>query len=164
MGYFFVFVASNEIDKGFLPLETCRIKRPLTIYIYYFLSKIVGNNYVYFKLINDIILYISIIGLFFIGKNLKISQLKLITASFSIASIFSIQWFVSEFTEFYCLPLIVLANYLHVKNNMQLQKYIGFLFGLSFLINQGSILFFLPIVIDNLKAIYKVRKIFQDCS
>ena len=155
-------VASNEIDKGFLPLETqWESKGPLTIYIYYLLSKIVGNNYVYFKLINDIILYISIIGLFFIGKKLKISRLKTITASFSVASIFSIQWFVSEFTEFYCLPLIVLANYLHVKNNKQLQKYIGFLFGLSFLINQGSILFFLPIVIDNLKANYKIKKDFS---
>ena len=113
------------------------IKGTLTIYIYYFLSKIVGNNYVYFKLINDIILYISIIGLFLLEKTKNIT-IKTYYRFFSIASIFSIQWFVSEFTEFYCLPLIVLANYLHVKNNKQLQKYIGFLFGLSFLINQGS--------------------------
>ena len=35
------------------------------------------------------------------------------------------------------------------------------MFGLSFLINQGSILFFLPIVIDNLKANYKIKKDFS---
>ena len=55
-------VASNEIKYGFLPFETqWESKGPLTIYVYYFLSFISGNNYVLFKLLNDLILFFTIL-------------------------------------------------------------------------------------------------------
>ena len=75
-------------------------------------------------------------------------QSKQYFSAILLTSIFSIQWFVSEYTEFFCLPLIGIANYLHLKNKEKNKNYIGFIFGISFLINQGSVLFFLPIVID----------------
>ena len=142
-------VASNEIKYGFLPLETqWESKGPLTIYVYYFLSFISGNNYVLFKLLNDLILFFTILIFISITKMYDSKQSKKYFSAILLTSIFSIQWFVSEYTEFFCLPLIGIANYLHLKNKEKNKKYIGFIFGISFLINQGSVLFFLPIVID----------------
>lgn len=141
-------VAANEIDNGFIPMETqWESKGPLTIYIYYFLSNFVESNYVLFKLINDIILFVSIYILFIKLNILDSNKNRHVLIGFFLLSAFSIQWFVSEFTEFYCLPLIAYANYLFLKKEKKYDKYIGFCFGLSFLINQGSILFFIPILI-----------------
>ena len=140
-----------RLDNGSIPLETqWESKGPLTIYIYYFLSNLVGSNYVLFKLINDIILFVS--TYIFLSKLniLDSNKNRNFLAGLFLLSAFSIQWFVSEFTEFYCLPLIAYANYLFLKKEKKYDKYIGLCFGLSFLINQGSILFFIPILTRNL--------------
>lgn len=140
-------VAANEINLGYTPLETqWESKGPLTIYIYYFFSELVNSNYLYFKLLNDILLFMTICIFINILKLKGISDKKYLIASMFIITIFSIQWFVSEFTEFYCLPLIALGNYYFIKNNSQSSLYIGLLFGLAFLINQGSVLFLIPIL------------------
>ena len=53
-------VASQEINKGFLPFETqWESKGPLFLYLYNFISNIAGRNFVYFKLINDFILFLT---------------------------------------------------------------------------------------------------------
>ncbi len=144
-------VASNEINYGYIPFETqWESKGPLAIYIYFLLSKIVGVNYVYFKLLNDFILFLTIFIFVGIFKLYDSSKTRYIFFAFLLSSIFSIQWFVSEFTEFYCLPLIAYSNYLYIKNKNSNHKIIGFLFGLSFLINQGSILLYFPILLDSL--------------
>ena len=141
-------VAANEINLGYIPLETqWESKGPLTIYIYYFFSKLANSNYLYFKLLNDIVLFITICIFISTLKLKGLSDKRYLIASMFIITIFSIQWFVSEFTEFYCLPLIALSNYYFIKNNSQSSLYIGLLFGLAFLINQGSVLFFIPILI-----------------
>lgn len=155
-------VAANEINLGYIPFEMqWESKGPLAIYIYYFLSLLGGDNYVYFKLLNDFILFLSIIIFIASAKKYKSSQMQVIFSALLLTSIFSIQWFVSEFTEFYCLPLIAFANYLYSKENFNYQKYVGFLFGLSFMINQGSVLFFLPILINNFLASYKNKKLIK---
>ena len=140
--------AANEINLGKVPLETqWESKGPLTIYVYYFLSEITNSNYVYFKILNDILFFVTICILI---STLKLQDNKIngnVLAPLFIISIFSIQWFVSEFTEFYCLPLIALGNYYFIKNNSSTSIFIGLCFGLSFLINQGSILFIFPLII-----------------
>ena len=134
-------VASNEIDLGNIPLESqWESKGPLTIYIYYLLSKITFSNYVFFKLLNDLILFTTIIITFVIFKKLDQRPLIRLLGCFFLVSVFSIHWFVSEFTEFYCLPLIALANYIFYLDKRFKNQFIGLLFGFSFLINQGSIL------------------------
>tara|TARA_B100000989_G_scaffold166659_1_gene124609 strand:+ start:23715 stop:25439 length:1725 start_codon:yes stop_codon:yes gene_type:complete len=148
-------VASNEINQGFIPLETqWESKGPLTIYIYYLISLLVNSNYIFFKLINDLILFLTIV---IFSKNIKQYEFKkgkiYFYASFLLISIFSIRWFISEYTEFYCLPLIAYANYLYVEDTKTKEKYIGLLFGISFLINQGSVLLFFPILIHTILKI-----------
>jgi hypothetical protein len=139
--------AANEINLGFIPMETqWESKGPLTIYIYYFLAEVVNSNYLYFKILNDILLFGTICILISTFKLQDKKTNGYILASIFIISIFSIQWFVSEFTEFYCLPLIALSNYLFIKNKKEKTSLIGLCFGLSFLINQGSVLFIFPII------------------
>ena len=145
-------VASNEIKLGNIPLESqWESKGPLTIYIYYLLSKITFSNYVFFKLLNDLILFTTIIITFAIFKKLDQRLLIRLLGCFFLVSVFSIHWFVSEFTEFYCLPLIALANYIFYSDKRFKNQLIGLLFGLSFLINQGSILLIFPLLLMLLK-------------
>ena len=59
------------------------------------------------------------------------------------------RWYVSEYSEFYCLLLISISYFLYIKI-LELQKifYInGFLISLSSLINQASLLFIIPYII-----------------
>lgn len=158
-------VASNEIDLGNIPLESqWESKGPLTIYIYYFLSKITFSNYVFFKLLNDLILFLTIIITFSIFKKIDQRPLMSLLATFFLVSVFSIHWFVSEFTEFYCLPLIALANYVFYSDKRFKNQLIGLLFGLSFLINQGSILLIFPLLLMLIKDSSSTSIFFKSLS
>ena len=158
-------VASNEIALGNIPLESqWESKGPLTIYIYYFLSKITFSNYVFFKLLNDLILFTTIIITFSIFKKLDQRPLISLLGSFFLVSVFSIHWFVSEFTEFYCLPLIALANYVFYSDKRFKNQLIGLLFGLSFLINQGSILLIFPLLLMLIKESSSTSIFFKSLS
>ena len=66
-------LASQEIGRGFIPYETqWESKGPLLLYLYYFLSHIVDGNYVYFKLINDLFIFLTAILIFTgVYKNTK---------------------------------------------------------------------------------------------
>jgi hypothetical protein len=144
-------VASNEIDRGFIPLQTqWESKGPLTMYIYYLISTFVNSNYVLFKLMNDIVLFLT---LFILLKKLDLidsNKNRHYFICLFLLSTYSNRWFVSEFTEFYCLPIIAFANYLYLKKLKYHTLFIGICFGLSFLINQGSIIFFIPIILMTL--------------
>ena len=67
-------VASSEVGRGYIPNETqWESKGPLFLYLYYFFSKIVNNNYILFKFLNDIILFSfgSYFIFFYLFKNKK---------------------------------------------------------------------------------------------
>ena len=85
-------VASQEIGRGFIPYETqWESKGPLLLYLYYFLSHIVDGNYVYFKLINDLFLYLTAILIFSgVYKNTKNKYISIISGlSFLIITVMS---------------------------------------------------------------------------
>ena len=154
-------VASQEINNGFLPLETqWESKGPLFFYLYNIISNIVDNNYVLFRLANDILLLIVTITLFHISlyktKNLNLS---FFSGLFFIV-LTSIVWYVSEYSELYSLIFISNA-YLIFKNEKR--KYfvfnVGILLGLSTLINQGTVLFLIPFLIT---LIQKKEKVFAN--
>ena len=64
-------VASQEINLGYLPLETqWESKGPLFFYMYNIVSNIVNNSYILFRLANDILLLIVTIMLFNITLNI----------------------------------------------------------------------------------------------
>ena len=139
-------VASQEISKGFLPLETqWESKGPLLFYIYFFISELVNNNYLYFRLFNDLVLFCSILLIFKIVDEKKGKKNALLSAII-FTLITSFEWFVSEFSEIYCLLLLGIINYLHLRMESLNKKYfvIGALFSVSTLINQGTVLFIVP--------------------
>ena len=138
-------VASQEVGLGYIPFETSwESKGPLLFYIYYLLNLISFKSYIYFRIVNDLI--IVIISFLII----KIIQLKHNNYFISYASglmfvvLTSKEWYVSEFTEIYCIAVLSFAIYLKEKDGFSKLNIVAILLSLSSLINQGSILFILP--------------------
>ncbi len=145
-------VAAQEVGRNHIPFETqWESKGPLFLYLYYFISQIASNNLVHFKLLNDLFIFLTSIIIFLSvykvsDKNKFISTVS----SLLFLLITSFQWYVSEFSEIYCLPLLGIIYYLYklnLKKNVTL-FFIGFLFSLSTLINQGTILFVIPYLLQ----------------
>ena len=92
-------VASQEIGLGNLPLETqWESKGPMLLYIYYFISELVDKNYIYFRIFNDFILFISIFLIYkIVNKTTNNSSLK------SVLSMFIFTLLVSFLTSSYLL-------------------------------------------------------------
>ena len=109
-------VASQEINKGFLPFETqWESKGPLFLYLYNFISNIAGGNFVYFKLINDFILFLTSIFLFLsLRLNYKEKESAIFPTLLFIL-ITSHVWFISELSEIYCLVFLSISYYIYKK-------------------------------------------------
>ena len=146
-------VASQEIGSGYIPYETqWESKGPLFLYLYFIVSEISGNNLVYFKILNDVLIYISSLLIFNI---VYFKSKKNIFSSIFSALLFilvtSHEWFVSEFSEIYCLIFIGYATLIFIKKNnltsLSHYYFIGFLISCSTLINQGSVVFLIPYLI-----------------
>tara|TARA_Y100001958_G_C21245771_1_gene575694 strand:+ start:1795 stop:3492 length:1698 start_codon:yes stop_codon:yes gene_type:complete len=154
-------VASQEIGLGYLPLETqWESKGPLLLYIYYFISELVGKNYIYFRLFNDFILFISILIIFKIVKDTSSkSTWKAVLSMLFFTLITSFEWFISEFSEIYCLIILGIIYLVFIKFENSSTKFfvIGFLFSICTLINQGTIVFAIPYFIT---SVYKIK--YQD--
>ena len=140
-------VASREINEGFIPLETqWESKGPLFLYLYNFFSIISNKNYIFFRLVNDIILFISVVFLYLSIIIKTNNKIKAFFSSLLFILIISHVWFVSEFSEIYCLAILssiyfIFNKYEHKKNVLGV---IGFLFAISTLINQGTVVFLIP--------------------
>ena len=155
-------VASIEVSEGYLPMETqWESKGPLLFYIYEYLFDISNSNYVNFRLLSDFVLYLVSLIIFFIVYILTEKRvLKGFMSSVLFILLTSKVWYVSEFSELYCLFFISLAylfNLLIKKENLR-YFIVGLLVSLSSLINQGSLLFLIPFIttsIFNNKKSYK---------
>ena len=146
-------VATYDVENGNLPYTTqWETKGPLLVYIYSFISLIAGKSYVFFRIINDIVLFLIVFVLFKISmilskKNKAISYFSALLFS----SIFGMRWYVSEFSEVYCILFLSISYWIHLtneKNNYKKLIFTGALISLSSLINQVSILFLIPIFFD----------------
>ena len=148
-------VASIEVGQGNIPMETqWESKGPVLFYLYYFFNLIANGNYIYFRLINDVLLFIISLFIFwsvYIDSNKD--KAKGFFSSMFFILLTSKVWYVSEFSELYCLFFISLAYLLStlLKNKISVNFIEGLLIGISSLINQGSVLFLIPFVIKNLK-------------
>ena len=139
-------VASQEINMGYLPLETqWESKGPLFFYMYNIVSNIVNNSYILFRLANDILLLIVTIMLFNITlTNSQNFNLSIFTGLFFIV-LTSIVWYVSEYSELYSLLFISISyRIFQIENDRYFKFIVGVLLGLSTLINQGTVLFLIP--------------------
>ena len=142
-------VASQEINMGYLPLETqWESKGPLFFYMYNFVSNIVNNSYILFRLANDILLLIVTIMLFNISlTNSQNFNLSIFTGLFFIV-LTSIVWYVSEYSELYSLLFISISyRIFQIEKDRYFKFIVGLLLGLSTLINQGTVLFLIPFLI-----------------
>ena len=139
-------VASQELEQGNLPFSTqWESKGPLNNIFFFLLSSFVGKNYVLFKLLNDLLIYFIILNLYYyLQKKSKNNSLNYVSLVF-FTVLFSTKWYVSEYTEFYCLIIISYVHYFYLKKSYSKSKFlfIGILFSFSVLINQGSLIIIL---------------------
>ena len=143
-------VAAQEINSGFIPLETqWESKGPLLLYLYNFFSIASNKNYIVFRLVNDLILFISVLFLYLTVFKSTGDKVKAFLSSLLFILITSYVWFVSEFSEIYCLAILSIIYYLFntYEHTNKLLLSIGFLFGVSTLINQGTVIFLIPYLI-----------------
>ena len=160
-------VAAQEIGNGYIPFETqWESKGPLFLYLYFIISEISGNNLIYFKILNDVLIFISSLLIF---EVVYVKSKKNILTSFISALLFilltSHEWFVSEFSEIYCLVFIGYATLIFIKKNNHRSLnhfyFIGFLISCSTLINQGSVIFLIPYLIKVVFNENKGTKLFR---
>ena len=143
-------VASQDIANGNVPNQyQWESKGPILFYFYYFLMLISGKNFLIFKLLNDLLLIAITIFLYLTIYELSNKdKLKSIFSSLLFLVLMSQPWAVGEYSEIYSLFFISFASYLMVGKISGRYKYIyiGTLIALSTLVNQGTILFALPIL------------------
>jgi hypothetical protein len=143
-------VASQDIANGNVPNQyQWESKGPVLFYFYYLLMLFAGKNFLIFKLLNDLILIIITIFLYLTIYELSNKdKLKSIFSSLLFLVLMSQSWAVGEYSEIYSLFFISCASYLMVAKISDRYKYIyiGTLLALSTLVNQGTILFALPIL------------------
>jgi hypothetical protein len=143
-------VASQDIANGNVPNQyQWESKGPVLFYFYYLLMLFAGKNFLIFKLLNDLILIVITIFLYLTIYELSNkNKLKSIFSSLLFLVLMSQSWAVGEYSEIYSLFFISCASYLMVAKISDRYKYIyiGTLLALSTLVNQGTILFALPIL------------------
>lgn len=138
-------VASQDIGNGYIPFEASwESKGPLNYYVFHVLNLISLKNYLYFRLINDlVILFISLL-IFKIVNKQNSSFIVSFASGLLFIGLVSKDWYVSEFTEIYCIFILAICIYLKEKTSNKNIILISLLLSINSLINQGSILFILP--------------------
>ena len=145
-------VTSQDIGNNNLPNEAqWESKGPLLAYFYYFISIFSGKNLVIFKLINDLLVFLIALSIFLISDTKeKPLYIYSIVGSIFFILLMSQPWGVVEYSELYSLLFISYAFLIHKKNMKNKNKtfFIGFLLGLSTLINQGTVFFIFPYILN----------------
>ena len=146
-------VASQGIDFSNLPFETqWESKGPMFLYLYKLIQIIVGKNFVYFKIFNDLILFVISLFLFLTlekyTKNLIIS----FSSSLFFLSLTSHEWYTSELSELHCLMFISIAIYFDSisDDKKDYSNVVIFLLSCSILINQSTAIFGIIFLIKHL--------------
>jgi hypothetical protein len=158
-------VASNEIFRGFLPNETqWESKGPVLIYMYSLLLKIAGGNFLIFKVINDILLFMISLILYVSTIKVKSNVKKPNLMPPTLFILFMSQpWGLSGYSEIYSLLFISYSYYLYKSNPAKHTYYlIGIFLALSTLVNQGTVLYlvgFFLILFNKKNAKHNLRKI-----
>ena len=144
-------IATQDIKSGFLPNQTqWESKGPIFIYLYFFLSNIAQGSLVIFKLLNDLLLFLTAVFLF----ELLLQKLNNMTISISGSTLFlllmSQSWALSGYSELYALFFISIAILIISKFKYSNIHYIyaGFILSIATLINQGTAIFIIPILIS----------------
>ena len=147
-------VASQKVGINELPFETqWESKGPLFMYMYNFISFLSNENFVFFKILNDVILFFIASILFLTIFSNRNVQSAFFGTLFFICLV-SYVWYHSEFSEIYCLVFISLHFYF-VKNKEMTLKNIflaSVLLSMSTLINQATFIFYLSLFLFLVKS------------
>ena len=136
-------VTSLDIGRGNLPLENqFENKPPLLFLIYYLFSLLAEGNLLPIKIYNDLILFLSIVVLYFIIKSNKNFRLEAFISSLLFILLTSNYWFHPGFSEIFSLFFLSLSYLNLIKSNNKYKFFIsGLIFSLSTLVNIGSTIF-----------------------
>ena len=137
-------VVAMDIDRGYIPLENqWESKGPLLFYIYNVLYKLSFQNFVYFKILNDLILFLISLFLFLSISRKNGSVIGGLSSSFLFIILMGQTYAQAEYSEVYSLLFISAAYYFlsSKKINKRNLFIVSSLFSLSTLVNQGAVLF-----------------------
>lgn len=138
-------VASQNVGLSELPYEKqWDSKGPLFMYLYNFISFISNDDFVFFKLSNDILLFSVSIFLFKSSLIYTKQKLQAIFPVLFFLSVTSYVWYISEYSELYCLFFISIHYYVLKRYRLTVFSVIlvSLLISLSSLINQSTAIFF----------------------
>lgn len=144
-------VASNQLSDGFLPYEELwESKGPMLLYMYHFVLNFVSGNYITFKIANDVLLFL--IAVIFYKTSLinsKNNYFKSVVATTVLILLMSQPWALSGYSELYALVFLSLALFLYKKLHFRQRHFFtGFFLSLATLVNQGTILFLFPFLLN----------------
>ena len=146
-------VSSLDISRGSLPYENQWESKQSFYYLYYLFIYLSGKNYIYFRVLNDLFIYIFAIFIYFIGvsKNNKGKNHSLFFSLFYLA-LLSNTWATVESSEIYSLLFLSISYIIFdkISNNRYLIIH-GTLFSISIFINIGTAIFALPYFVKILK-------------
>lgn len=137
-------VASQNVGSLQLPYQTqWESKGPLFMYLYNLLSFFSGDSFIYFKILNDLIVFFIVLVLFLTLKKFS-SDINSypILGVLLLSCLFSYIWYHNEHSELYVL--IFLSVHFYLLNKVQTPGVIFFsllLASLATLINQSTIIF-----------------------
>lgn len=137
-------VVAMDIDRGYIPLENqWESKGPLLFYMYNFIYKISFQNFVYFKIVNDLILFLISLFLFLTISKKNKNVIRGLSSSFLFIILMGQTFAQAEYSEVYSLLFISSAYYLLSTKSINKRNLfiVSLLFSLSTLVNQGTVLF-----------------------
>lgn len=138
-------VVAMDIDRGYIPLENqWESKGPLLFYLYNLFYKLSFKNFVYFKIVNDLILFlISLFLLFTVSKKSRRVSVGGVSSSFLFIILMGQTFAQAEYSEVYSLLFISAAYYFLSSKEINKRNLfiVSTLFSLSTLVNQGAVLF-----------------------
>ena len=142
-------VASQDIKNFHIPNQNqWESKGPIFIYLYYLISIVSGKSFVIFKLINDLLLFTISVILYEITYIKTSQKYTGFSASLFFILFMSQPWAISGYSEIYSLLFLSISYLLLLKfrYSKNIFVFIGILFSISTLINQGTVIFLIPLL------------------
>jgi len=144
-------VVANDIFNGSVPYEkSWDDKQPLFYFFNFILLLIVGKNFVLYKIIFDVFIFINAYLIYnIVCKKYNQKIYRGLFASLAYISILSQPWANSEYSEIMSSTFLGLAFYLFLEEKFEKSRYFlsGLFFGVSTLINIGSGIFVLGFIL-----------------
>lgn len=139
-------VTAMDIGRGNLPLENqFENKPPLLFFVYYLLGYLAGGDLLPVKILNDFVLFLSVILMYFISKTKTKSSFEAFISSSVFILFMSNYWFHPGYSEIFSLSFIAVAYLLIIqsKNSFLKTCFSGVILALATLVNIGSSIFLL---------------------